>query len=96
MTTRDLIDRLAIVFVLVCASTGLVEAVRRDEPGLAALFALVAVGLVSIAVRRRSASTVEVRPDLHEWLETMSVVSGESSSDVADRAISSYRAGLGE
>ena len=60
-------------------------------------FTLVVVGVCSLApLLRRSPGTLAVRRDLASWLETMATVRGESSSEIADRAISRYRASLDE
>ena len=97
MTRANLADVLGALFGLVCGLVGVIEAANRDQPGLSVLFGLVLVVVIMLALRlRRVARAVPVRQDVHAWLETMAVVGGESSSDVADRAISSFRARLHE
>ena len=94
VTRTEFIDGLVGVFLLVVGAWGAIESLRRDEPGLAALFVLlVAVSLGAAVVRRtRSHRPVLVRSDLHRWLEVTSGLTGETASDIADRCLSSCRA----
>lgn len=84
----------ALTTILAFAAVGIVEAARQAAVGLAVMFAvvaLVAVGLLA-SVRRRT--PVALRSDLATWIEATSSITGESTSQLADRAVSAYRAAL--
>ncbi len=98
MTKTTLIDALTVAFVVVCGAVGTIEAARRDESGLAVLFVVTVAASIAPAISRlrQRRQPVLVRADLHRWLAVTSAVTGEAVSDLADRCISSYRAGLQE
>lgn len=79
----------------VVALFGLFDAVTASEPDLVCVFAMIVllslILLIGSARRRRP---VLVRADLARWMADRAAVSGERVEDVADRALSAYRAGL--
>ena len=81
------------VLQLSFALAGTVAAARAGSFGLSLLFA--AAGLTLVArlrpARRRS---VAIRADLATWIDEVSAATGESTSTVADRALSAYRAAM--
>ena len=87
------VNRLRWPDVVLCslAAIGTVAAARTGSVALSILFA--AVGCLALArsrpTRRRS---VALRADLAGWIDEVSAVTGESAEDVADRALSAYRA----
>lgn len=75
---------------------GIVEAVRSDARGLLAVFVLIGLVTAMNAWSFRLRSPVTVRADLARWLEQTAAVSGESTVEVANRALSAYRATVGD
>jgi hypothetical protein len=97
VTSQALIDGLTATLLLVTGVVGVIEAMRRDEAGLALLFLVMVVVSVGAVGARRSGRrrSLLVRADLHRWLEQTAAVTGESLGDVADRCISACRAETG-
>jgi hypothetical protein len=85
-------------WVVIAAGVGFLDALFTDEYDFAVVFGLVAlIGLAqcaSVLVRRTSA--IELRRDLARWLVDRSRLTGEPVGRLADRAVSTYRTGLGE
>ena len=67
---------------------------RDDDTGTAVLFALVLVGVLSLARTRAGAGSVALRRDLASWLDRTSPVTGETADELANRAVSRLRAGF--
>lgn len=89
-----LTQRTMLLTAAVLCIAGIVEAIRIDAPGIAIVFGLVLLVGAGIARRRTSTRPVHVRPDLREWLDDVASLTGESVEEVANVALSSYRAGL--
>lgn len=85
-----------LLMILVVAAVGIVEAWRTGEVGLLGLLIAVEVLASSIVVTLRVSSPVMVRGDLAAWLETTSAITGETTSALANRALSAYRANLSD
>lgn len=82
--------------LVVLIIVGFVDAIRDDDSGTAVLFALVLVGVLSLARTKARAGTVVLRRDLASWLDRASPVTGETADALANRAVSRLRAGFGE
>ena len=80
--------------LVVLIGVGFVDAVRDDDTGTAVLFALVLVGVLSLARTRAGAGSVALRRDLASWLDRTSPVTGETADELANRAVSRLRAGF--
>ena len=85
---------LSLVSITALAGLGIVEAARVDHTGLAGLLCVIALVAVGLAWVLRRRAPVPVRTDLAKWLEDTSAITGESSTELADRAVSSYRAAM--
>jgi len=91
---QRLTQRTMLLTAAVLCIAGIIEAIRTSSPGIAIVFALVLLVGVGIARRRTSSRPIHVRPDLREWLDDVASLTGESVEEVANVALSSYRAGL--
>ena len=90
-----LVQRTMVLTAAVLCLAGIVEGIRNDTEGTAVLFGLVlAVGL-GIVSQRAKRRPVEVRPDIREWLDDTASLTGETVEDLANTALSAYRAELG-
>ncbi len=87
---------LAIAMVVVAAAGVVATAVTSDRDLLVCFGLLLVLALVQLARLRGSRPAVAVRADLVRWLAARAQLSGEPIGQVADRAISTYRASLGE
>jgi len=76
------------------AGLGIVESVRADQLGLLGLLCLIEVVVIAVAWSLRRTAPMAVRADLATWLETTAAITGESPDQIADRAVSSYRAAV--
>jgi hypothetical protein len=74
----------------------MVEAWRIGAAGLFGLVAVIELLAIGALVSLRSRAPVVVRGDLAAWLDTMSAITGETASALANRALSSYRAALSD
>lgn len=90
-----LTQRTLVLTAAVLCIAGIIDGIRVDSPSTAVLFALVFVVGAGIARQRAATRPVHVRPDLREWLDDTASLTGESIEEVADAALSSYRAGMG-
>lgn len=93
MRTRRVPSELVVAVLI--AVVGAVDAAIGDAPDLVVLFVAVAVLCAVVLLRsitRRRA--VAVRDDVARWLEITAAEQGETMDDLADRAISTYRAAL--
>ncbi len=90
-----LVQRTMVLTAAVLCLAGIVEGIRNDTEGTAVLFGLVlAVGL-GIVSQRAKRRPVEVRPDIREWLDDTASLTGETVEELANTALSAYRAELG-
>ena len=84
-----------LLLALLVAIVGAVDAFIGDAFDLFVLFVVVAslclVGVVRTTAQR---DRVHVRADLARWLAVTAAEQGERPSDLADRAIGSFRAAL--
>ena len=90
-----LVQRTMVLTAAVLCLAGIVEGIRNETEGTAVLFALVlavGIGIVSQRAKRRP---VEVRPDIREWLDDTASLTGETVEELANTALSAYRAELG-
>jgi hypothetical protein len=90
-----LVQRTMVLTAAVLCLAGIVEGIRNDTEGTAVLFGLVLAvgfGIVSQRAKRRP---VEVRPDIREWLDDTASLTGETVEELANTALSAYRAELG-
>ena len=86
---------LPLVLIAAIAAVGIVETARSGEIGVLGL--LCAIELVTggiAAALWRSRVPVAVRADLASWLDATSAVTGETPSELANRALSAYRVQL--
>ena len=91
--------RLVVPLLLIAAvaGAGIFETARTEQFGVLGL--LCAIELLTVAVAfsllawRRP---LMVRADLASWLDSAAALTGESTSDIVNRAVSSYRAGLSD
>jgi hypothetical protein len=90
-----LTQRMMVLSAAVLCTAGIIDGIRVGSPSTAILFALVFAVGAGIARRRASSRPIHVRPDLREWLDDTASLTGESIEEVANSALSSYRAGLG-
>ncbi len=84
----------SLLTIAALAGLGIVEAARTDHLGLLGLLGVIELVTIVLAWTLRSRSPVPVRGDLASWLESTAAVTGESPGELADRAVSSYRATL--
>jgi hypothetical protein len=80
--------------LVVIAVVGCIDAARHDHGGLAVIFGILAVGLAGIAIVDSRNRGVVLRRDLASWVERTSAVTGETSDELASRAVSRLRAGF--
>lgn len=78
----------------VIAIVGCIDGIIDDNNGPAALFGVLAVGIVGLTRIRSGEFTVSIRRDLASWMERVSPVTGETPDEMSDRAISRLRAGF--
>ena len=91
------ITRVLLGATIVLAAVGAVESLRLSAAELALMFAVVgvlaAVQWVRLLVGR---PPLPLRADLVRWITERAQLTGEDPGRIADRAIASYRAALGE
>jgi hypothetical protein len=90
-----LIQRTMVLTAAVLCLAGIVEGIRNETEGTAVLFGLVLVVGAGIVNQRAKRRPVEVRPDIREWLDDTASLTGETVEDLANTALSAYRAELG-
>ena len=90
-----LIQRTMVLTAAVLCLAGIVEGIRNETEGTAVLFGLVLVVGAGIVNQRAKRRPVEVRPDIREWLDDTSSLTGETVEELANTALSAYRAELG-
>lgn len=78
----------------VFAAVGIVDSVRAERWGVLGLFAVIELVAIGLAFSIRSRAPVPLRDDLATWLESTAAVTGESPGEIADRAVSRYRAAV--
>ena len=84
-----------LVLAVVVAVIGVMDAAIGANPDLVVLFAaLVVLSLIAIVRTRSDRNRVSVRSDVAAWLAATATAEGETVADLADRALSAYRAGL--
>jgi hypothetical protein len=84
-------------WVVIAAGVGLLDALFTEEHDFAVVFGLVAViGLAQCISVLARPPTIELRRDVARWLVDRSRLTGEPVGRLADRAVSTYRSGLGE
>ena len=94
---RDRIDVLLLSGALGLCIAGIVDAARDHTFDLLVLYALAVALLAALILRApRGRSLVAVRADLARWLKRRAAVTGERTEDLTDRAVATYRAGLGD
>jgi len=72
-----------------------VDAVRDGRVETAVLFAGILAGVLLLAGLRSTSRSVALRRDLFGWVERTSTVTGESPSELVNRAVSRLRADVG-
>lgn len=87
---------LPLLTIAIVAGVGAVEASRIGEVVLLGLLVVIGVLAVGIAVSLRFSAPVMVRGDLAAWLDTTSALTGETASNLANRAVSNYRAAMSD
>lgn len=90
-----LIQRTMVLTAAVLCLAGIVEGIRNETEGTAVLFGLVLVVGAGIVNQRAKRRPVDVRPDIREWLDDTASLTGETVEDLANTALSAYRAELG-
>ncbi len=90
-----LIQRTMVLTAAVLCLAGIVEGIRNETEGTAVLFGLVLVVGAGIVNQRAKRRPVEVRPDIREWLDDTASLTGETVEELANTALSAYRAELG-
>jgi hypothetical protein len=86
----------ALAVALVATAAGLVDALAGRAWDLVAVFGLVLAALAVAGAAVRSArGAVILRPDLAQWLRAQAAATGEPARRLGDRAVATYRAGLG-
>ena len=86
----------ALLTVALIAAVGAVEAARIGEGGLLGLLIVIDVVVIGVLLSLRVSGPVMVRSDLATWLESTSSVTGETTSALANRALSAYRASMSD
>ena len=90
-----LVQRTMVLTAAVLCLAGIVEGIREETEGIAVLFALVLAVGSGIVAQRAKRRPVEVRPDIREWLDDTASLTGETVEELANTALSAYRAELG-
>ena len=90
-----LVQRTMILTAAVLCLAGIVEGLREDSESIAILFGLTLLVGAGIASQRAKSRPVDVRADLREWLDDTASLTGESVEELANTALSAYRAELG-
>lgn len=86
---------LSMAIATVLAAVGAFDAFLGDQWDLFTLFALIGLLLAIVWLRHRADRVpTTIRPDLAQWLDNQSRLSGEPIEDITDRALSAYRSGL--
>lgn len=93
--SERLIQRAMVVTAAVLCIAGIIEGIRTDNGGMAVLFALVLLVGIGIANQRAQRRPINVRPDIREWLDDTASLTGETVEELANTALSAYRAELG-
>ena len=78
----------------VLVAIGVVDTARTGRYGLLGLLCVVELVTIGLALSLRVRAPVPLRADLATWLETTAAITGESAGELADRAVSSYRAAV--
>lgn len=87
---------MALLIIAAVAAAGIIETSRTGQVGLLALFCAIALLIGALVVSLRLSSPVMVRSDLAQWLDATAALTAESTGDLVNRAISAYRASLGD
>jgi len=87
---------ISLMTVIVFTAVGIAESARLGEIGLVALLGVVGLVTLSLVVSLRRRAPIVLRSDLATWVETTSAITGESATQLADRAVSAYRERLGD
>ena len=90
-----LVQRTMVLTAAVLCLAGIVEGIRNDTEGTAVLFGLVLAVGFRIVNQRAKRRPVDVRPDIREWLDDTASLTGETVEELANTALSAYRAELG-
>ena len=90
-----LVQRTMVLTAAVLCLAGIVEGIRNDTEGTAVLFGLVLAVGFGIVNQRAKRRPVDVRPDIREWLDDTASLTGEKVEELANTALSAYRAELG-
>ncbi len=90
-----LVQRTMVLTAAILCIAGIVEGIRNDIDSTAVLFGLVMLVGAGIVNQRAKRRPVSVRPDIREWLDDTSSLTGETVEQLANTALSAYRAELG-
>ena len=96
MLTPSRLNRVLLNTTVIVVAIGLIDAGISGEWDLFAV-ALIALALLTALILRQQSSrpAVPLRADLVLWLQQQSAVTGEPLPQIADRALSTYRAAQG-
>ena len=87
--------QVALLLTSVVATVGLVDSFAGGDADLGVVFgAIVLLVLAAVGQLRLGRRSVPVRRDHARWLTDQATATGESPSDLVDRAIAAYRASL--
>jgi len=91
----NLSNRILLGLSALMAGVGAAHAAVGEDWDAFALFTALAFMMAALLIRTvRGRPAVPLRADLVAWLEERATSGGESVEEVADRAVSAYRAGL--
>jgi hypothetical protein len=95
LVSPNLSNRLLVALAAVVAGVGIAEATVHRNWDVLGLFSGIVALMVVLLLRTFSGRpAVPLRRDLVAWLDERAVSAGEPLEQVADRAVSAYRAGL--
>jgi hypothetical protein len=83
-------------FVGALLLVALIEAVRQETGALAVVIGIALVVLGGLALSQLRTPRLVLRQDLVVWLTRTSGITGETPEELANRAVSAYRADLGD
>lgn len=93
--TSDYVTRSLFAAVLLLLAVGGIDALIDRHFDSVAVFALAAIGVITVMVRVvMLRPAVRIRPDHLAWLHERAVDGDESVAAVVDRAIAAHRSGL--
>ena len=89
------LNRLLILLSGAAAAIGGIDALASGEPDLVVIFVVLAAPAGALLVRSHPRRPpVALRRDLATWLDQRGTATGETAEVLADRCVSTYRAGL--